>query len=1021
MTHEQDSQTGPMTARGIYSSESVLGALRDRIHWGLVGFCDRFSEGEETVAGSDELNKDSIARMLFSRGLSRESLRALLQDPYVSCFTLDGAKRADATRLDAKEPGAGTGEGLRLFQAVLDLDVDECLDLVEHLAAEVAGGAGGSRSGSGTAGGHSSRGGGGGEGTVKEHAPSQTAKRSNVRSNGAEGTGKFGESGPQSEDGHECAELAWQRELRSKTLKEYEALEAQMDALIDTVSQKEAHIDELETQMLHLRLEKEPLISELLQALDGYNTLSCAIAGCASMDLLPDTPALKRPGVNNCLDAGQQDFGQPLPERTKESVGVLEALHADAMRNKVLAAELEEQVGMLVTQRDTQEKVLLNLTAGDTAKSETLGRGQEELEVAVGRVRRLEEELEALRAKKAAEVVRLREDREAEVSRLREEKDSQVSALMEENAGLEQGRVALLEKHRAEVDEILERCKRAEEALHQLHNQDQFCSHNIEVAQEDARKVTCELEKVREEHEKARLEMGTARVAMESELSQTRSQTSCVATHFGRLRCLVLSMAGEFLLEENAMSVKQEDGGASSESNEQDQQESGKHTAAMTRIVEAFPATLDMLERLRDHFMQVQHTQTALVHDLARTTALADVCRGETADMASRNAQLETERAPLVQELVATMESHTQLHKAIRGSVAVLGGVGMVVRVLGAGDVGDRSGGGACSTRCMVKRLAEGGPAARSGVVAEGDEILSINGQHCGMLSCEDIEGLFRGPTGSQVLLSLVTRRNKGGPSGGGGRGRNLGGKATAGSVEAVRYGSGKDEDKQFVTVRLTREADGGVDECWESISGKTAESVALAQGLHAEVERLYRILEVEQKRFLRLTNTLKGSSSSRERGTGLVGNTGSQRPVLTSKRLEVNPMQSVAHALVQSPPQHRTVGGGCRMVEASGGRVGGTERQDLVGVGMRITELHPYRVVSLVRGGSAIMSGQILEGDVLMAVDGVQVREREREGGRKEGREGEIVQGGACVERSITIPYMRVPDAQGVNTRVCR
>ena len=47
---------------------------------------------------------------------------------------------------------------------------------------------------------------------------------------------------------------------------------------------------------------------------------------------------------------------------------------------------------------------------------------------------------------------------------------------------------------------------------------------------------------------------------------------------------------------------------------------------------------------------------------------------------------------------------------------------------------------------------------------------------------------------------------------------------------------------------------------------------------------------------------------------------------------------------------------------------------QGLCGVGIRISDSQPYRVRELLEGGSAIQNGSIRVGDILLAVDGVEV-----------------------------------------------
>ena len=126
--------------------------------------------------------------------------------------------------------------------------------------------------------------------------------------------------------------------------------EEQVDSLIDAVAQKDGCIRQLEAETEHARREKEPLVQELVHALEGYNTLSAAIHDSGlQLDV-------KESGV------GVAAAGEILPERTRESVKVVEAVYAELARERAMVAGLQEKVTELVAARHAQEMVLETLT-----------------------------------------------------------------------------------------------------------------------------------------------------------------------------------------------------------------------------------------------------------------------------------------------------------------------------------------------------------------------------------------------------------------------------------------------------------------------------------------------------------------------------------------------------------------------------------------------------------------------------------------------------------------------------------
>ena len=362
---------------------------------------------------------------------------------------------------------------------------------------------------------------------------------------------------------------------------------------------------------------------------------------------------------------------------------------------------------------------------------------------------------------------------------------------------------------------------------------------------------------------------------------------------------------------------------------------------------------------------------------------VAEECRLEISELAARTAQLEREREPLAQELVDAIQALTLLHHAVRGAVVPAVGVGMVVRVLrGRGPNGEVLP-EADGFKCYVKSVDGGGAASRSGL-AEGDELLSVNGRPCAQLSSEELQGLFRGPQGSQVLLTGKSCRS-----------------APTGRPRAAR------ERTEFFSVRLTRQAEGAGAEGggWDAIKGAAGDTVGLAEDLHAETERLYRALESEKQRVIRLSAMVSGKSGGSGRppsttathpGAG-ASNSRAARGGLGSGSAGQRERVLIGGVQVELDHHHHQGAGTIRPGLESGVALSGSEvrvqddagapqggRRDVdaavlsgdeVGVGMRITETSPFRVVSLVTGGSAMASGMIREGDVLLAVDGVKVK----------------------------------------------
>ena len=307
-----------------------------------------------------------------------------------------------------------------------------------------------------------------------------------------------------------------------------------------------------------------------------------------------------------------------------------------------------------------------------------------------------------------------------------------------------------------------------------------------------------------------------------------------------------------------------------------------------------------------------------------------------------RCSELEREREPLVQELIAAIDGHTRLHHAIRGTDVMLEGVGMVVRMVGGrfggGDGGRR--GGLEHRSCMVKSVLEGGSSAQA-MLQDGDELITINGVSFCSLSIDDVQNLFRGPAGTLVDLTGFT-------AGGPGPERGSAREAGPGSLER---GAG-----HWFSVRLLRRSTSRweQDEDWTSISRKTSESVKQAQQLHAEFNSLYSKALVHTSLIARLTDAL-------------------------------NKARSVPVKKTQGGRSERVRGGGGGSGRGGiggsggGGGISGSEEcaedEPMVGVGMRIRDSPPFRVMSLVHGCSALACDKIRVGDTLLAVNDVSVQ----------------------------------------------
>jgi hypothetical protein len=260
-----------------------------------------------------------------------------------------------------------------LFKALTDLDVEPCVLAIEQAIAALTcpqGGAG-VRAGQG-------EGGWGGETGVRDaegkgcgEGSSNTCSTSSLTSSSlltqaprflslfpAEdegigvGLGSVGVGGGAAVN--VAAELEWhiRKTTRStafkKQLEDASARQAEENAAALKVKDAQsARIAELERMVADLGCEKEPLVTELLQAMEAYNALSRAIAGVDGEDpVFFDAVGGEERG--EMKRGGGWGEGQALPERTLRGLKAIDQMVAESARLKALVFELEMHVRSLV-------------------------------------------------------------------------------------------------------------------------------------------------------------------------------------------------------------------------------------------------------------------------------------------------------------------------------------------------------------------------------------------------------------------------------------------------------------------------------------------------------------------------------------------------------------------------------------------------------------------------------------------------------------------------------------------------
>ena len=350
--------------------------------------------------------------------------------------------------------------------------------------------------------------------------------------------------------------------------------EEQVDSLIDAVAQKDGCIRQLEAETEHARREKEPLVQELVHALEGYNTLSAAIHDSGlQLDV-------KESGV------GVAAAGEILPERTRESVKVVEAVYAELARERAMVAGLQEKVTELVAARHAQEMVLETLTRNAEASEIARAQADAAYECQLGRARALEAELRLVSEAKRSL------DHEMQLLQMQHARNASAAPGRSVEA---RGGVALLDAADAGSDG---------DGAHALHA--------LAVAHEDARRTRAQLDEVEQ------------RVLPQTQaaLSALTHQVADAATVYARMRCVVEGMALRIWPDglrqsEDARGETLRPGEWSATAGVP---EGAEHAAG---LCEAMRQTLDTLEQLDTHYAVQQERGVALAADFARATEVS--------------------------------------------------------------------------------------------------------------------------------------------------------------------------------------------------------------------------------------------------------------------------------------------------------------------------------------------------------------------------------------------------------------
>ena len=391
-------------------------------------------------------------------------------------------------------------------------------------------------------------------------------------------------------------------------------------------------------------------------------------------------------------------------------------------------------------------------------------------------------------------------------------------------------------------------------------------------------------------------------------------------------------------------------------------------------------------------------------------------CRRKQADQA-----LDLEEATM-----AVKAMHSIICK--QGPAAAQGGIGVA---LGSEMVRVK---GSPIKMYKVAQLASSGPAAASGAIQAGDYILEVDGRKLAGMHSKDVKLLIRGPSGTSITLKAqrpgagsgpyhVTLTRGGGEAdqslasmsetassvGGstmGASGRLVGREPSVGErmkegsdaaarlheeLERLRAGGGASAQ---AANKYAREAADLANELSKARS-RLAESEARADVLERKVQQSVAALE-ESAALLEK----REHSDAETLNKVLADNQALQRALLlVDDQAAATGALALLHTGANTPgtadtPALATEGGGTSAASVDGKSTTGDDdarstsasvysavsgkTPELCGVGMRVTNVAPHRVVSFLPNGPVGKSGAVEVGDLLVAVNGVETQAKE-------------------------------------------
>ena len=278
-----------------------------------------------------------------------------------------------------------------------------------------------------------------------------------------------------------------------------------------------------------------------------------------------------------------------------------------------------------------------------------------------------------------------------------------------------------------------------------------------------------------------------------------------------------------------------------------------------------------------------------------------------------------------------------------------------------------------------IEELVAGGPAAVCGAIKANDIILAVDDRAVAGLTFEEMHKLIGGPEGSRVRIK--GRRNeqaapyevtlqrasaaKAASSAAAAPAEgetlaSLADQACAGAQALQERVRTLQSDLDGLKVRLAEETE-RAQRC-EDIGSELREAVSqLNSSLHA-VQSEKAALEQHMRGRLEP----EGPRAVHERERKLLA----QAPVLAGVDEDLPTRPECEAVAPRTPVADRDWDARSEITMA----VDAGSGQDLCGVGLRITETAPYRVVGCKQGGAADRTGEIREGDLVLAVDRVAV-----------------------------------------------